>query len=125
MPLSIICNLSVKQGAFPNRWKDANVVPVLKKSVRKLPGNYRAVSFLLLFGKTLERLSVIAFFSTLNPSYQTRGTAVYLTDVVILTWHACLRSAWRWISHGSQTDVFMDFTAAFQNVIHGLLLYKL
>ena len=35
-PLSIIFKLSVEQGVFPNKWSEANVVPISKKD-RKAP----------------------------------------------------------------------------------------
>ena len=56
VPVSKLCALSLHQGVFPKRWKQANIVPIFKKGDKKAPENYRSVSLLPLFGKVLERV---------------------------------------------------------------------
>ena len=46
IPLKIIFEKCIQQGAFPDIWKRANVQPVHKKSSRQLKTNYRPISLL-------------------------------------------------------------------------------
>ena len=39
----------------PSQWKEANIIPVHKKSTREALGNYRPVSLLFIVSKVLER----------------------------------------------------------------------
>ena len=55
-PLKIIFTNCLKRGLFPEIWKYANVVPVHKKNEKNLKENYRPISLLPIFGKTLEKL---------------------------------------------------------------------
>ena len=43
-PLTMICRSSLESGIVPSDWKDAGVVPLLKKGNRADPKNYRPVS---------------------------------------------------------------------------------
>ena len=126
VPLTMICKLSVKQGVFPTKWKEANVVPVFKKGSRKLPENYRAVSLLPLFGKVLERAVYEALFQHVRPVLSDKQHG-FLPRRSCDTNLACLlASGWQSIARGIQTDViYTDYTAAFQSVNHRLLLHKL
>ena len=54
-PLSEIINASVESGIFPDLWKEAIVVPILKKGDPKDPKNYRPVSCLSAASKILEK----------------------------------------------------------------------
>jgi hypothetical protein len=54
-PLSEIINSSIKSGIFPEQWKEAIVVPILKKGDPKEPKNYRPVSCLTAASKILEK----------------------------------------------------------------------
>ena len=55
-PLTHIINLSISTGAFPSPWKQAKVVPLLKKGDPLSAKNYRPVSLLPIFSKILERV---------------------------------------------------------------------
>ena len=56
-PLTILFRQSLTQGIFPNKWKEANIVPIHKKGSSKLAVNYRSISLLPLMGKILERIA--------------------------------------------------------------------
>ena len=50
-------NQSWKTGIFPTAWKEATIIPVLKKGKNpKLKTSYRPISLLSCLGKTLERM---------------------------------------------------------------------
>ena len=55
-PLTEVINSSIKQGTFPERWKEAIIVPILKKGDPKDPKNYRPVSCLPAASKVLEKV---------------------------------------------------------------------
>ena len=42
--LASVLNLSLKEGVVPFVWKEANIIPFLKKGSRNKSGNYRPVS---------------------------------------------------------------------------------
>ena len=54
-PLTKIINNSINSGVFPDQWKEAIVVPILKKGDAKDPKNYRPVSCLVAASKVLEK----------------------------------------------------------------------
>ena len=125
-PLTILCQLSFKQGVFPSKWKQANVVPIHKSGDRTNPRNYRSISLLPLFGRVLEKIACDILMQHVRPVISdaqhgflsgrscTTNLAVYLSH------------AWETLSEGCQTDViYTDFSAAFQSVNHKLLLHKL
>ncbi len=55
-PLTYICNLSFQTGSFPNKIKIAKVIPLYKTGNKHHFTNYRPVSLLPQFSKTLEKL---------------------------------------------------------------------
>ena len=63
-PYTYICNLSFKNGIFPDRMKMAKVVPLFKSGDKKSFNNYKPVSLLSQFSKILEKL----FDNDYNPS---------------------------------------------------------
>ena len=54
--LTHIVNLSLSQSKFPEGWKKAKVVPLLKKDDPMISSNYRPVSNLLVTSKVLEKV---------------------------------------------------------------------
>ena len=54
--LTHVINLSLINLEFPNKWKLAKVVPLLKKDDPLNPKNYRPVALLPIFSKILERV---------------------------------------------------------------------
>ena len=48
---------------FPDKWKEAYIVPVFKKGSRSLPSNYRAILITSFFGKLLEDVLRDALFT--------------------------------------------------------------
>ena len=56
VPLTLIINCSIKEGNFPDSWKEAYVTPVLKKGDKLIKENYRPVSCLPAASKLLEMI---------------------------------------------------------------------
>ena len=55
-PLAKLFNLSLEEGIVPSEWKEANIMPLLKKGSRNKPKNYRPVSLTSVVCKLLETL---------------------------------------------------------------------
>ena len=66
VPLRLIFENCKNKGIFPQIWKQANVVPVHKKSSKQLKQNYHPISLLPIFGKILEKLMFDSLYEHLN-----------------------------------------------------------
>ena len=51
---------------FPNEWKKANIVPILKKGDKQLIQNYRPLSLIPICGKIFEKLIFNSLFKYLE-----------------------------------------------------------
>ena len=54
--LARVFNLSLKDGVVPIEWKEANIIPLFKKSSKNKSENYRPVSLTSVMCKLLEQL---------------------------------------------------------------------
>lgn len=126
VPLTKICQLSLRAGQFPSVWRRSHVVPIHKKGSRQDPQNYRPVSLLSICSKVLER--VVCDHLLLHVA-----RALSLDQHGFLSGRSCesnlvclLNQLWDSVARGHQTDViYTDFSSAFTSVNHELLLYKL
>ena len=123
-----IINLSILQSTFPTMWKQAKVVPLLKKGDTLTPKNYSPVSLLPIFSKILERVvfnQMVRYLDSNNliqpnhhGSRQGHSTATALIQMYD-----------RWVEEvddGNMVGVMMiDLSAAFDMVDHDILLKKL
>ena len=126
VPLAKICSLSLSQGTFPQRWKEANVFPILKKGNAKDPKNYRSVSLIPLFGKVLERVAYMSLLRHVNPVLSPVQNGFVSGRSCATNLATLLSTSWDSIASGDQTDcIYTDFSAAFQSVNHSLLIHKL
>ena len=62
VPLSMLFNLSFKQGRLPKLWKSANITPIHKDGDREPVENYRGISLLTISGKCQERIVYNAIY---------------------------------------------------------------
>ena len=72
--LTHVINLSLTSLVFPNVWKLAKIIPLLKKGDPLCPQNYRPVALLSILSKILERVvfqQVVEYMegNTLHPSH--------------------------------------------------------
>ena len=128
--LTHIINLSIQTDTFPNIWKYAKVIPLLKssKSDPLLPKNYRPIALLPILSKVLEKVvfSQLMEFLDVNdlihpnlhgsrPGHNTATALIQLYD--------------KWtqeIDEGKMVGVLVcDQSAAFDVCDHHLLLEKL
>ena len=125
-PLTYLFNLSFTLGEVPLIWKRANITPVFKANAKENVENYRSISLLSILGKCQERIVHRVVYSHLSPFLNdwqhgfVKGRSC-ITQLVLThhMWHKAL-------DDGLQVDaVFLDFTKAFDRVVHKILLNKL
>ena len=118
-------------GEFPLEWRIADVTPIPKGPLSALVCNYRPISITPVMSKVFERLISLRFgrfleisgvLSSHQYSYRKNlGTCDALLDIV------CADSAGQMeLDRGGELAlVQIDFTAAFDRVNHGGLVFKL
>ena len=55
LPLKMIFEAALNDGAFPDDWKKVNIVPVYKKNLTAMLINYRPISLLPIFAQIFEK----------------------------------------------------------------------
>ena len=125
-PLVIIFNKIFKSGTIPNKWKLANIVPVVKKGDKSSVTNYRPISLTCLPMKIFEyciKDLLIAKCGNLIKENQ-HGFSIEkscLTQLLPLIDKFSVA-----MNNKSRVDtIYFDFAKAFDSVNHDLILYKL
>lgn len=127
-PLTVIFNLSLESGIFPDRWKVAAVSPIHKSGATDIPDNYRPIALLPILSKLLEKVvnkRLTNFFEKHNiisnkqfgfrRGRSTEDAARLLTNIVSST-----------VDKGERTMcAFLDLAKAFDTISIDLLLKKL
>lgn len=127
-PLTHICNLSFKTGAFPNQMKIAKVIPLYKNGSKHHFTNYRPVSLLPQFSKILEKLFNSRLDSFLE-RFNVLSECQYGFRTNRSTSQALMESIERIIdaidNQQHAIGIFIDLKKAFDTINHNILLYKL
>ena len=121
-------NLSLELGTFPEKWKDANLVPIHKCESKTMVSDYRGISPLDVLSKILGRQVKLynEIFGIIQPHLTHwqhgflpgKSTVSQLSQVVHQFANALERR--------QQADViYLDFSKAFDGVSHNKLLFKL
>ena len=125
-----LANLSFQEGTFPDTFKTAQVLPLLKKSNLDPdnPANYRPISNLSTFSKLLERLVLQRLRNHIssNPNFSLHQSAYrpfHSTETALLhvmndTYNACS-------NRNAVIMVSLDLSAAFDTISHDVLLNRL
>ena len=128
IPLNLLFNSSMQQGALPNAWLEANVTPIFKKGNKMLPENYRPVSLTSVPCKIMEKLVKKAIVNHLEAndliSKHQHGFVNKKSCVTNLL--ECLDYSTKTISEKNFMDIILlDFAKAFDKVPHRGLLKKI
>ena len=125
-PLCKIFQMSLKHGVFPEKWAEANIVPIFKKGSRKDPLNYRSVSLLPLCAKVFEKIVTEQLYQYVSPHLSPEQHGFVRNKSCATNLASFVAHGWTAIKEQSQLDaIYTDFSSAFQSVNHQLLLYKL
>ena len=126
--LSDICNLSFREGVFPDKNKIAKVIPIHKKGLETDVNNYRPISLLSTFSKIIEKLigSRLNAFLTLNSILspnQFGFQAGRSTEHSLISITQKIQQSFEEKKFGC--GIFIDLKKAFDTVNHRILLQKL
>ena len=129
-PLSLLVNMALSEGCFPELFRTAVVTPLIKKS--GLPhddlSNYRPISNLSFISKLLERIvnnritSHIDSFSVFTP-FQSAYRKFHSTETALLRIENDILLAMD--KQQVTALVLLDLSAAFDTVDHDILLHRL
>jgi len=128
--ISVLANLSFSEGCFPTLFKNAVVVPLLKKPSldKSVPSSYRPISNLNYISKILERLFLTRIQSHVfsSPNFNRHQSAHrrnYSTETALLfTTNDFFQSS----DTGKFTLLIsLDLSAAFDTIDHSILLSRL
>lgn len=127
-PLADVINSCLCEGHFPSRMKIGKVIPVHKRGDIDEPANYRQISVLPVFSKTLERViydQMILYFDSNNilceQQYGFRKGCTTTSAVLTLIEYIHIAFENKYRCQG----LFTDLSAAFDCVQHDILLNKL
>ena len=126
--LTFICNLSIKTGSFPDKWKEAKVKSLHKGGPANDPNNFRPISILPVLSKLFEKH---VHESLMN--YLEKYKLLYDTQSGFRPNHSCetalLLMVEKWLKALDNSElvgiILVDFRKAFDLVDHSILLKKL
>lgn len=128
IPLSIVFNLCLEKGVFPEQYKRAIVCPVYKKGERRLIKNYRPISLLTTFSKILERCIQKRFVKYLDENNILGKTQFGFrqgkstTDAIL----ELVEGVYPALDAGDKVGgAFLDLSSAFDTVDHSRMIETL
>ena len=123
-PISELINKSISLAKFPEKLKEAQVVPCYRKSSALDKSNYRPVSILPVISKFVERAisdQLVLYFSKVFHPYLSAFRSGYGCQTALLK----IIEDWKKALDQHKTAILMDLSKAFYTLPHNLLLQKL
>ena len=128
IPFCSLFNQSLRSGAFPTPYKEANVCPVPKKGDLSIVSNYRPISLLNAESKVLERLVFKYLYNHLhdNNLLSSLQSGFIPGDSTINQLTFLYNTFCQALDSGKEIRaVFCDISKAFDRVWHSGLVHKL
>ena len=128
LPVSILFNVTLREGKLPSDWKSALITAIYKKGSRHLAENYRPISLTAILCKIMEKFvrdNVVAHL--LEEKLLSKKQYGFITGRSTLTQllyylDECLKQT----ANGGVIDaIYLDFSKAFDTVPHQRLIGKL
>ncbi len=128
--LTIICNVSLRNGTVPQAFKDANITPLLKPGKNDIlnPSSYRGVSLNAIMSKVLEKVvqeQLNNLFEVKKPlhdhqfGFRKKRCTSHLLTVAVNDWLLAR-------DNGQSTAIaFIDLSKAFDQIRHQAILLDL
>ena len=127
-PLSMLFSISMASGVLPSIWKKAIIIPIFKKGDKSNSANYRPISLTSIICKIMESIIKDNILSYLN-----RNDLIYSKQYGFMPKQSTNAQLLRYFNdmsshllNGCQVDsIYLDYSKAFDSIVHGKLLYKL
>ena len=127
MPITQMCNLSIKFSHFPKDCKVAKIKPLYKKGTKTDPNNFRPISLLPIISKIIEKVlhdQTMNYLTENNVLYRyqsgfcknqsTDTSLANLTDKILTGFDSGLLTGM----------ILIDLQKAFDTINHDILLKK-
>jgi len=128
-PLSLVFTQLLSVSQVPDDWKCATVVPVFKKGAVSDTSNYRPIPLTCVASKVMERIISHQIFDYLlvnNMLYPEQHGFFSGVDQLLLIYLKVLMTGLFSVQYKkSVTVVYVDFSKAFDSVVHTKLIHKL
>lgn len=125
--LTCVIDIKFQTSKFPNEWKISKEIPIFKKGGKADIANYIPIEIVPFFSKVIEKLFETHFDSHLKIENllmprQFGFLSGYSTNLVLIP---LLYNIKRGIDDYFIGFVFIDFTLAFNSLVHDILFLKL
>lgn len=125
-PMNILFNLALKTTTFPDRWKEAKVIPIFKSGDKSHVANYRSISILSNFSKLLEIVLYNRIYPLVRNSISPSQHGFMCHRSTVSNLAVLLQYVSNVLDNRGQVDVvYTDFSKAFDRIDHTVLLEKM